>query len=611
MALLGQSAFLKALGWALVNSIWQMGLLWMIFLVMTACMRNLTARMKHSLAVILLGTGFAWFAITLTLQYLNFSESPSLVMVAADASSNNNFADFLGLSIRTLENSLPYFSLVYLGMTMFLFFRFTSQYRYTRYVSMHQVHKPKPDVRIYVQQIAERMGIKKNIQVWISEIVDTPMTIGFWKPIILMPIASINGLSTQQVEAILLHELSHIKRNDYFVNLLITSIDIILFFNPFSRLFVRSIRKEREHSCDDLVLQFEYNAHAYASALLSIEQKRVMKLSLAMAATGKNNQVLLERVKRILNQPHSNHYNNRLLAHVFAVIMIGFIAWSNPGNVIVREFLKIEGTPLVSVPDNELIRTVSFNDAPKIKITPTVKKKPLKKEEITTAEEMEIVEKDLLTAFASYSQDAESINALQATQIYQAAAESKLRDFSIAAPGTDEAVIPENFTYTTPFVPSTSFSYYVLDSTRPNTVIATQEDVRANATLEKALRAVDEINWKEIQEKVKLNGEKVDLNKLQAEIKKSLKDLDWQRIDAETKLENLQQQSKLKEVQVYNELLNNAKKNNGQMGEHFKNLQKKIIEDQLKCQEETKKKEEELKTYLKRKNVKQKKIVSI
>src|SRR5215210_5075301 len=128
MALLGQSAFLKALGWALVNSIWQMGLLWMIFLVMTACMRNLTARMKHSLAVILLGTGFAWFAITLALQYLNFSESPSLVMVAADASSSKNFIDFLGLSIKSLENSLPYFSIVYLGMTLFLFFRFTTQY---------------------------------------------------------------------------------------------------------------------------------------------------------------------------------------------------------------------------------------------------------------------------------------------------------------------------------------------------------------------------------------------------------------------------------------------------------------------------------------------------
>src|SRR5205085_9561758 len=155
--------------------------------------------------------------------------------------------------------------------------------------------------------------IRKPIKVWMSAIVDTPMTIGFLKPVILMPIAALNGLSVQQVEAILLHELSHIRRNDYFVNLIIASVDILLFFNPFSKLFVRSIRKEREHSCDDLVMQFEYNAHAYASALLSIEQRRVKKLSLAMAAIGKSNQLLLDRVKRILELPVSNHYGNRLV----------------------------------------------------------------------------------------------------------------------------------------------------------------------------------------------------------------------------------------------------------------------------------------------------------
>ncbi|HYC27682.1 MAG TPA: M56 family metallopeptidase, partial [Chitinophagaceae bacterium] len=280
MALLGQSAFLKALGWALLNSIWQMAALWVIYLILSASLRKqLTAHVKHSLSILLLGTGSLWFALTLAVKYFDYSSYPTIVTVEAQ---EQNLSGMIGSSLQNLEAVLPYFSSLYLVAIVFLFFRFVLQYRYTQRVSTQSIHKLQPQFRIYVQQIAARMGIKKNIHVWLSEIVDTPMTIGFWKPIILMPIASVNGLSTQQVEAILLHELSHIKRNDYLVNLLVTTIDVILFFNPFSRLFIRTIKRERENSCDDLVLQFQYNAHAYASALLVIEQKRVMKVALGM-----------------------------------------------------------------------------------------------------------------------------------------------------------------------------------------------------------------------------------------------------------------------------------------------------------------------------------------
>src|ERR1700730_9685756 len=373
MALLGQSAFLKALGWALLNSIWQMGLLWMIFLLLTACMRKLTAQMKHSLAVVLLGSGFCWFAFTLAGQYLIYSEDPLIITLANQEASNQNVISLFGSLTGALEFSLPYLSIVYLGAALFLFFRFATQYRYTNFLCTQNVHKPSADLRVFVLQIAERMGIKKSIRLWLSEIVDTPMVIGYLKPVILMPIASVHGLSISQIEAIVLHELSHIKRNDYLVNLLIASIDIILFFNPFSKLFVRSIKKEREHSCDDLVMQFEYNPHAYASALLTIEQKRVMKLSLAMAATGRNNQLLLDRVKRILNQPVSQQYTNRMVPMLFSAFMVGFIAWSNPGNIIVRQILKIENPkPVVSAQSE--IREIAIESPAARKNSPAFKK---------------------------------------------------------------------------------------------------------------------------------------------------------------------------------------------------------------------------------------------
>src|SRR4030095_904230 len=130
MALLGQSAFLKALGWALLNSVWQMGLLWVMFLLLTACMRRLTAQIKHNLAVILLGIGFCWFAITLAGQYLTYSEHPVIINVAGGEAESQTMASFFGVFTKGLEFFLPYLSILYLGVTIFLFFRFAAQYRY-------------------------------------------------------------------------------------------------------------------------------------------------------------------------------------------------------------------------------------------------------------------------------------------------------------------------------------------------------------------------------------------------------------------------------------------------------------------------------------------------
>ena len=612
MAFLGQSAFLKALGWALLNSIWQMGLLWLMFLLLTACMRKMTAQMKHSLAVILLGTGFCWFAITLAGEYLTYSEPPVIISVDGTEAKPENFFSYFGAFSKGIEFAIPYLSILYLGITVFLFFRFASQYRYTNFICRQNIHKPSVSIRIFVNQIAERMGIRNEIKVWLSDIVDTPMTIGFLKPVILMPIASVNGLSTQQVEAILLHELAHIRRNDYFVNLLVASVDILLFFNPFSRLFVSIIRKEREHSCDDLVLQFEYNAHAYASALLAIEQKRVLRLSLAMAATGRSNQLLLDRVKRILKLPVGQQYNNRLVPLLFSAVMIGFLAWSNPGNVIVRQILRIENPEPLAANDKNEVREVAFlqpstNTGKKAKVQ---QKKKMMTVSIKNSETQEIVTADVLTTLERYEAAAVNNN-IYAPSIIQAGYEN-MRDFSIAEPSTT-VTSPTPEQSFTPFVPSSSFSYYLVeDSTKPNAVAETVEQKAANESLQKALKAIDEIDWTTLEKQLNASGQKVDIRKFQQELKKSLKGVDWQKVNVEAKIEALKEQTRLNEIKFRKELKATSESRNGQMQEHFNNLEKKIIDDQLKCQQETHKKEVELKKYLETKKVvKVRKIVEI
>lgn len=110
-----------------------------------------------------------------------------------------------------------------------------------------------------------------------------------------MPVASVNNLSTEELEAILIHELAHIRRNDYLLNIIQTIVETILFFNPFAWLISAQIRKEREYCCDDEVLTYTHYPIPYAKALANLEIYRTR--SLAMAASGGP---LFNRIKRIV-----------------------------------------------------------------------------------------------------------------------------------------------------------------------------------------------------------------------------------------------------------------------------------------------------------------------
>jgi hypothetical protein len=156
------------------------------------------------------------------------------------------------------------------------------------------------------------------VKIWLSEWVTSPVTIGYLKPIILIPVAAINNLTPHQLEAVILHELSHIYRYDYFLNLILSFIKTVLYFNPFVKLLVKSVEKEREHSCDEMVLQFQYKPGEYASALLRLEQNKHRQM--VMAAAGKNHD-LLNRIESILGLRNKGWNPARQLSIAFLTML--------------------------------------------------------------------------------------------------------------------------------------------------------------------------------------------------------------------------------------------------------------------------------------------------
>jgi uncharacterized protein (TIGR03435 family) len=146
-------------------------------------------------------------------------------------------------------------------------------------------------------RIAATLGLAHRVHVVDTALVDTPTVIGWVKPIILLPVAAFAGLSPSQIEAILAHELAHIRRHDFLVNVLQTFAETILFYHPAVWWLSARIRTEREHCCDEVALSVCGDAVGYAEALVELESWRTVHSRLAVAATGGK---LMVRVRRLL-----------------------------------------------------------------------------------------------------------------------------------------------------------------------------------------------------------------------------------------------------------------------------------------------------------------------
>ena len=293
MTAFGESIFLQALGWAVLNSLWQMALLWVVYQVITAIIKPINSFKKSSLAAVTLIAGFGWFIYTFLSVLTGSTHADNIVSAGLISFTGNEEMN------TWLDRTLPVASFIYLLLLVFPVLYFGKNYRYVQLIRNNGISKINVEWRIFIQKVAAQMGIKKPVHIWVSELVSSPVTIGYLKPVILVPLAAINHLTPQQLEAVLLHELSHIRRYDYLINLFINFIQTILYFNPFVKAFVKIVEREREKSCDEMVMQFQYDPHGYASALLMLERVNHLPQSFAVAASGKRSD-LLHRIEIIL-----------------------------------------------------------------------------------------------------------------------------------------------------------------------------------------------------------------------------------------------------------------------------------------------------------------------
>ncbi len=188
-------------------------------------------------------------------------------------------------------------------------------------------------------QFAERLRISRPVRLVESLLVETPTVIGWLKPVILLPANLVTGLSPAELDAILAHELAHIVRHDYLVNLLQTITETMLFYHPAVWILSRRIRIEREFCCDDTAIEVCGNKTGYVRALAAIEQGRAAPVP-AMSFWGRDTNMTLNRIHRILG--HSSNPRHSWLA---GGLLLPLLMFAIAGTVLIQ-------TGLLAAPDD-------------------------------------------------------------------------------------------------------------------------------------------------------------------------------------------------------------------------------------------------------------------
>jgi len=169
-------------------------------------------------------------------------------------------------------------------------------------------------------ELCRRIGLRKPALLRVSDTGDSPFAARIWRPVVVTPAATLAGLPADQLEAILLHELAHIRRADYAVELAQRIVETIFFYHPAVWLLSSAVRAEREQACDYAAVQAGADPAAFARALMTLEELRAPQLALAASSAS-----VPARIRRLLGQDRNNNSLVPLLA-VVAVLAIPAVA---------------------------------------------------------------------------------------------------------------------------------------------------------------------------------------------------------------------------------------------------------------------------------------------
>jgi len=323
----------------LVHSLWQGVLLAAIAGLIVTCTRRTSSALRYNLLISALLLFAIGIGITFAWQYqsspvtgagippvphingyaANVHVQPVHIFLNGQEQSLPGFPQNLNSYLSEHDNIIVFiWFLIICARSLQLSFGLYGTYRLRRI----RVTAVKGNWPQRMQQLADALGIKQTITLLESGLAKVPMMIGHLKPVVLVPIGLLTALSAEEVEAILIHELAHIKRRDYLVNMLQSLMEIFFFFNPAVLWVSTLIKTERENCCDDIVVAQTDSKVSYIKALVSCQEYQSAIPVYAMGLGGDKGH-FLQRVKRMLS--NSNQTLNKVEKMVLTICLISAV----------------------------------------------------------------------------------------------------------------------------------------------------------------------------------------------------------------------------------------------------------------------------------------------
>ncbi len=306
--------FMRAFALTLFHSLWQGALFALVTAGIILILRKHKPALRYAILYLLLLLIPVFFIATFMLVYhpeesRNIENSTGVTKTIQAEASQSGLT--MGASagdpahawyfsvVQFFENNARLFVMIWLCGFLFFLFRFTGSVFYVYRLKSYNNYPVDERWNTHLRRLSDRIGLDRTIRLAESGLARIPMTIGYLKPVILLPIGTLSGVPPQQIDAILLHELAHILRKDYLLNIIQSVIELLFFYHPLTWWLSGLIRQEREHICDDLAVNINQDQLNYIKALTTMEELNSKSPMLASAFTGSKKK-LLARVKRLI-----------------------------------------------------------------------------------------------------------------------------------------------------------------------------------------------------------------------------------------------------------------------------------------------------------------------
>jgi beta-lactamase regulating signal transducer with metallopeptidase domain len=310
---MGQFAYGFSL--TLLHSLWQSALLLLVYGAVTVILKRHTPSSRRNFLYLLLLTQLILSSATFWIYY---------------SGSENLYEPLLALDYANVFTAQPFFQTLapwMLGVYLLTVAckSFFLLYHWNKFKANCRSTwtRPSIDMKVFTMMKAHEFGIRRKVAIWYSNAVTTPITFGFFKPVILMPVALLNQLTIEEAETLIVHELTHIRNNDYLLNYLLIITDTLFFFNPFLKIIASQLKLEREKNCDVQVLHYKYSSITYAETLLKAARFRPQSSLFQLAAVSKNKQ-LLNRILFFTSENNLNFRKRNYSAVTYFLVLVVF-----------------------------------------------------------------------------------------------------------------------------------------------------------------------------------------------------------------------------------------------------------------------------------------------